>query len=70
MVLRDCTFYGNVFPTPVGMVRSISPASAQRAGFPHARGDGPACAVELKTSDGFSPRPWGWSVKMTVALLW
>ena len=55
-------YIGDVFPTPVGMVR---PSATSRAGstcFPHARGDGPFAWKFDSILTEFSPRPWGWSV--------
>ena len=52
----------NVFPTPVGMVRSFALVVKCCAGFPHARGDGPYHSDQQTISRLFSPRPWGWSV--------
>jgi len=51
----------NVFPTPVGMVRSDRRCDMVMCGFPHARGDGPKQTTILHHFIRFSPRPWGWS---------
>ncbi len=53
----------NVFPTPVGMVRILIIDGCVGAGFPHARGDGPAAMTRTMATGQFSPRPWGWSAK-------
>ncbi len=50
-----------VFPTPVGMVRSPDTRPALPLRFPHARGDGPMGEVVERLNGKFSPRPWGWS---------
>ena len=52
-----------VFPTPVGMVRSLISPSMPAISFPHARGDGPYQLHHGGMDDTFSPRPWGWSAE-------
>ncbi len=52
---------GNVFPTPVGMVRVDVLDKTANPGFPHARGDGPNRLSSGAVVCVFSPRPWGWS---------
>ncbi len=51
----------SVFPTPVGMVRSVHRGVMKLMRFPHARGDGPPHIPRHCRRNGFSPRPWGWS---------
>src|SRR5690606_1725734 len=53
-----------VFPTPVGMDRGLSGCASLGVGFPHARGDGPETAVVDQFLVSFSPRPWGWTVRL------
>jgi len=52
-----------VFPTPVGMDRSLVAATAVPCSFPHTRGDGPTQFSAGGRIVGFSPHPWGWTVK-------
>ena len=56
-----------VFPTPVGMVRSFLRAETAATSFPHARGDGPEFENEKRDPRKFSPRPWGWSVVSAIS---
>ena len=58
---------GNVFPTPVGMVRCSTSRKSIYHCFPHARGDGPKLRFAAISSAKFSPRPWGWSVNNRVS---
>ena len=51
----------DVFPTPVGMVRTRGSPCRRRGSFPHARGDGPVPPAKRGSLREFSPRPWGWS---------
>ena len=60
---------GQVFPTPVGMVRLISREIESVIGFPHARGDGPMLFEPPETSTLFSPRPWGWSAGVPAEII-
>ena len=53
---------GAVLPTPVGMVRYERALLLSLDRSPHARGDGPVAAFYSIAREGFSPRPWGWSV--------
>ena len=55
-----------VFPTPVGMVPTVTASVTGGVSFPHARGDGPCHHVPLVMTFAFSPRPWGWSPIQTV----
>ena len=50
-----------VFPTRVGMVRPPPGVAGGLNGFPHTRGDGPACHGGNTVANGFSPHAWGWS---------
>ena len=51
----------DVFPTHVGMVRSLCACLASKESFPHTRGDGPATRNWWTVPDEFSPHTWGWS---------
>ena len=56
---------GSVFPTPVGVFPTVTPACRQRGRLPHARGG--VSPIDPATLDDFlsSPRPWGcFSVRM------
>ncbi len=53
-----------VLPTRVGMVRKIPALSPVSRGSPHARGDGPLFAADFARVAWFSPRAWGWSVRL------
>ena len=46
------------------MVRNLSKHHREKAGFPHARGDGPMVELSDDLVEMFSPRPWGWSALM------
>ena len=59
--------FGNVFPTPVGMVRVENSTTGADACFPHARGDGPPFKFIRRINQEFSPRPWGWSMLFRAA---
>src|SRR5437763_1976423 len=50
-----------VFPTSVGMVRSLAATTTFARCFPHERGDGPYCQGGVPPKRLFSPRAWGWS---------
>ncbi len=52
---------GEVFPTPVGVVRTTSRPRSPRPCLPHARGGGPGSAGGPLPPRASSPRPWGWS---------
>ena len=51
-----------IFPTPVGMVRTLSAGISTIWNFPHTRGDGPNRNPRRTEGGRFSPHPWGWSV--------
>ena len=51
-----------VFPTYVGMVRTLPPTRSKRRRFPHVCGDGPNNMPKTRNLSQFSPRMWGWSV--------
>ncbi len=51
-----------VFPTPVGMDRTMTADEVCCACIPHARGDGPRCGCLTWPPLWYSPRPWGWTV--------
>ena len=44
------------------MVRTLTWPGSRRTGFPHDRGDGPKDENARRSTQLFSPRPWGWSV--------
>ncbi len=48
-----------VFPTPVGMNRSVPPTAAASFSVPHTRGDEPRIEVVESEIDKCSPHPWG-----------
>ncbi len=50
-----------VFPTRVGMVRSVFASTQSQRRFPHPRGDGPEENRDIQTEMLFSPPAWGWS---------
>ncbi len=50
-----------VFPTHVGMFRSVLLAVLRAKGFPHACGDVPRSRSSLRPCRTFSPRMWGCS---------
>ncbi len=50
-----------VFPTCVGVDRSIRRVPVLISGIPHVRGGGPIYARERVTRTGYSPRAWGWT---------
>ena len=56
----------SVFPTHVGMVRTLTGPTPRSRSFPHTRGDGPCGAMPGLSTTQFSPHPWGWSVPMRV----
>ena len=59
----------DVFPTYVGMVRTICQKRAICRSFPHVCGDGPSArklSFEIFT---FSPRMWGWSKIATLSIM-
>ena len=60
-VLRRMGHRDDVFPTCVGMVRSLTSWGGGRRSFPHVRGDGPHVHLGITLSKKFSPRAWGWS---------
>ena len=57
----DAVWKRLVFPTYVGMVRTIRTAGLRRARFPHVCGDGPSVQIDITSQSSFSPRMWGWS---------
>jgi hypothetical protein len=52
---------GSVFPTRVGMDRSMIRLTAHSRCFPHTRGDGPCISAMTPRSFAFSPHAWGWT---------
>ncbi len=50
-----------VFPTRVGMDRSLGGTMSKITSFPHARGDGPVRPSQRTEQRPFSPRAWGWT---------
>ena len=50
----------SVFPTRVGMARSLAVYHQDYEGFPHPRGDGPRKNTSTRTRLMFSPPAWGW----------
>ena len=50
-----------VFPTRVGVDRSIMPPAITAAGFPHTRGGGPIEWTFAPGRSPFSPHAWGWT---------
>jgi len=54
--------FAKLFPTPVGMLRSLELTRLPAPTFPHARGDAPQMFGLLVVAESFSPRPWGCSV--------
>ena len=51
-----------VFPTPVGMDLQMAHNIFGKRCFPHTRGDGPAIPRARRSTNRFSPHPWGWTV--------
>ena len=65
---RDFHQHVDIFPTPVGMVRSYHTRTLSCPDFPHARGDGPLPHPGRGKPRPFSPRPWGWSSLIACSL--
>ena len=62
------SFSRRVLPTRVGMVRCLRRRSPTGGRSPHACGDGPSNRSWLARARMFSPRVWGWSVRVVQAL--
>src|SRR5450759_1061492 len=62
--IADVTLGMFVLPTRVGMVRYAANAGILCWRSPHARGDGPYFLPTFGCLRLFSPRAWGWSVRI------
>ena len=61
VLLTSIRFFCLVFPTHVGMFRSLIFCCIQSRCFPHTRGDVPFCLRLLALETKFSPHTWGCS---------
>ncbi len=59
--LRLVVGFDRVFPTRVGVDRSLRQFGLSSCGFPHTRGGGPCAEKCERVSVAFSPHAWGWT---------
>ncbi len=57
----------SVFPTHVGMNQSQNPSSIRCKSIPHARGDEPGVDTIAEKYAQYSPRTWGWTIKVLIS---
>ena len=56
----------SVFPTRVGMDRSLQNLELFWECIPHTRGDGPAIRLTLIVDAQYSPHAWGWTANQLI----